>query len=72
MSKESFAALKKHVDEEENPEMKELLAMVYGSLLYSEYVSNVAPDIHRRAVDYLQDTHGLNSVYFDKVDPSDS
>ena len=65
MSKESFTALKAQIDQETDPQLKELYSMMYGSLLYTEYVREINPELHKRAVEYLCDTHGLKGVSFE-------
>ena len=65
MSKEAFTALKAQIDQETDPQLKELYSMMYGSLLYTEYVREVNPELHKRAVEYLCDTHGLKGVSFE-------
>jgi hypothetical protein len=39
--------------------------MMYGSLVYTEYVKEINPELHKRAVEYLCDTHGLKGVSFE-------
>jgi len=65
MSNPSLESLKIHIDQETDPELKKLYSMMYGSLLYMEYVHNVDLELHRRAVAYLSDTHGLSGISFD-------
>jgi hypothetical protein len=56
--------LKKIIESCTDKELKELYSMLYGSILYSQYVSEVDPIIHKRAVEYVSDTHGINGVQF--------
>lgn len=67
MDKETFAALKEQIDQTEDPALKEMATMLYGSLLYTQYVRTVNPEVHQRAIAYMSETHGLDGVSFDQV-----
>ncbi len=65
MSSQAFTALKAQIEQETDHDLKELYSMMYGSLVYTEYVKEVNPELHKRAVEYLCDTHGLKGVSFE-------
>mgnify|MGYP007051393730 FL=1 len=65
MSNQAFTALKAQIEQETDHDLKELYSMMYGSLVYTEYVKEINPELHKRAVEYLCDTHGLKGVSFE-------
>ena len=65
MSNQAFTALKAQIEQETDHDLKELYSMMYGSLVYTEYVKEINPELHNRAVEYLCDTHGLKGVSFE-------
>lgn len=39
--------------------------MAYAGLVYSQYVSSLDPELHKKACSFLQDMHGLKCVSFE-------
>ena len=64
MNNEVRNRLKHLIESEKNEEIKELAAMLFFSLTYTDYVHSVDPEIHKRATTFAAETHGLTGVDF--------
>ena len=68
MNQSLDALLKNAIETEKDSEKKELMAMAYAGLVYSQYVSSLDPELHKKACSFLQDMHGLKCVSFEDTE----
>lgn len=64
MDKQMEETLKAQIAAETDPEQKEMFAMMYFGILYTNYIKENDPQLHERAVRYAAETHELDGVEF--------
>lgn len=66
--------IRKSIDRETDEDSKIMSTMLLMFMEYADYVNNLDPSLHDRAMSYATETHGLDtvSISIEKVEPSDS
>lgn len=67
-----LSELRKAIDGEHDPDLKAISAMVLMLMEYSNYVRSVDADLHKRALAFATETHGLGTVSFESDDLGNS
>jgi len=57
-----YNELAKNIDEETDTQSKEIQALIYGLLIFMDYVKEVDPDMYKRGIEFMTETNQIKSI----------
>ena len=71
MNDDFYKQFAKVIEADTDPGSKEFSALLYGMIMYMDYIKEIDPTIHKKAMEYMIDTHGLKGINISLHDKTD-